>query len=83
MLAARPAHASLIYLITLMIFCEDFKLRPVITQFSPASYYFLLFRSKYSQQFALRYPQSDGRSLALIQKILNIILLRRFSTSVG
>jgi len=58
MLVACPAHAILIYFITLMVFYEDFKLCPVITQFSPVSYYFVQFRSKYSQHFALRHPQS-------------------------
>ena len=44
MLAACPAIVIPIYLITLIMMCEDDKLCPVMTQFSPTSFYFLQFR---------------------------------------
>ena len=48
---------------------------PIITQFSPASYYFLHFRSKYSQHFALRHPQSTFFTWGVTAEVSHLYLL--------
>jgi len=64
-----------------MIFYEDFKLCPVITQFSPAyitsscigpNILSILLSDILNLRFS---PRGDSRSFALIRTILNIILI--------